>query len=148
MGVVVDKKGKQMFKCQNEFCGKIVPPRQPVNRIVTECRQKEYTNDIVKRERVVGVKESSGSEIVKEISVCPKCFSRLTGKRPKLADQRKRPDTRKQPGFNARPPRKKWQNPKRTESSTTHQRTHNSDSSVSSTRKPVVEKVNPIPIIK
>lgn len=128
-----------MFKCENKFCGKTVPPRQPVNRIVTEQREVTYDKKIIKRGKVVSIKEVKGQEIVKEISVCPKCFSVLTGKKPKLSDQRKRPDTRKQPGFNAKPPRKKWQNPKTKQETATP--------SVQGNR-PIVEKVNPIPIIK
>lgn len=129
-----------MFKCENKFCGKTVPPRQPVNRIVTKQREVIYDKKIIKHGKVVGIEEVKGQEIVKEINVCPKCFSTLTGKKPKLSDQRKRPDTRKQPGFNARPSRNKWQNPKTKRNSTSQRSDQNTG--------PVVEKVNPIPILK
>lgn len=142
-----------MFKCQNEFCGKQVEPRQPVNRIVTERRNITYEKQIVSRGRrkQADIIDIPGWEIVKEICVCPQCFTKLTGKQPKLVIQQQRPQARKARGFNEQPPRrKKWQNPK----SKKQQTSFSKDSSEKTEKKrgkssgPVVEKVNPIPVIK
>ena len=147
-----------MFRCQNEHCGALVPPRQPVNRIVTERRQQTYQKPIRKRKRgkIIRWDDVEGWEIVKEIQVCPKCFRKLTGREPRMVCEQKKPQTRKYQGFNTRPPRrKKWQNPraKKAQGSGSHKKsstgTPKGRPSSNSTRKsPVVQKVNPIKIIK
>lgn len=144
-----------MFKCQNEFCGKQVPPRQPVNRIVTERRNVTYEKEVVTRQRgrrkQVDIEDIPGWEIVKEISVCPQCFTKLTGKQPKLVAPQQKPQFQKARGFNTRPPRKKkWQNPKGpgSQKSSSPGTAKDRPSSSSTKSAPVVEKVNPIQVVK
>ena len=136
-----------MFKCQNEFCNKTVQPRQPVNRIITEQREKVYQKPVRRKYggRVVGHDDVYGLEIVKEICVCPKCYRKLTGKEPKMIIKgSKIAETIK--GFNTKPPRRKkrdkWQKKK--------QETHAKKSTSESTpkKKVIVEKINPIQVIK
>lgn len=54
-----------MYNCG--FCHNTSKPKESMNRIVTETRDKEYNNH---------GKVSYGFEIVKEVRACPACFAR------------------------------------------------------------------------
>jgi len=78
-----------MFRCQN--CGKFVELGQPENKIITEYRDTNYSNLVTTRRMekrynlMMGESwQTTGREIVKEISVCPKCCIALTGQKPKV----------------------------------------------------------------
>jgi len=119
-----------------------------VNYIVTERRRKFYDKKIYKgrgeKKRCVGVEEGAieGSEIVKEIKVCPKCFLELTGLQPKMQTAAPAPRKKLQ-GFNRPPPRRKWKNPKAGKSSSNRSTNSQkiSDGQTSRRKGPVVEKV-------
>lgn len=125
-----------MYRCQNTSCNRIVPLRTPANFVTTETRRKVYENPVYKNGKPTKKTQlTEGFEIVKEITVCPKCYSNLTGKQP----QQTRPEPKtaapkRQTGFkDTRPQRKKaWKNPKsnKTESNTR--------------KKPVIEVINPV----
>jgi len=134
-----------MFVCENERCGKQVEPRQPVNYIISERRKKTYDKPVKKGNRIIGVDLVEGWEIVKQLKVCPRCFKILTGKQPKM-QIKPSPFQRKPAKFDTRPPRrKKWRNPKDKGGS----RGAGATSAQSSPKKkPVVKKVNPIPLVK
>jgi hypothetical protein len=73
-----------MFKCQN--CGVNTQPNQPVNKVIINKRDKEYLNIIEnKLRRQTREINSDGWEIAKEIKVCPKCFTELTGREARIA---------------------------------------------------------------
>ena len=86
------------FNCDK--CSKTTAPRQPINYVVTEKRDKEYFFP-VKRSRENRDRETSGQsegyETVKEIKTCPQCFTKLTGNIPKVVEvffqQEKKKDT-------------------------------------------------------
>jgi len=131
----------QMFKCENKYCQKQVQPGQPENRIITERRDKTYRNTY-KKGRDERVKMTEGSEIVKEARVCPLCYQKLTGQQPNLLVPKPSrsvvPLNKDRRG--GRPLRKqKWTNPRRK-----HIR---NDTSIPA-KKPIVEIVNPLKIIK
>lgn len=51
-----------MFNC--DFCKKTTAPREPMQRLVVQTRKRIYVH---------GEDESIGSEIVKEVALCPRC---------------------------------------------------------------------------
>lgn len=57
-----------MFKC--EICGKITKPGDKQHKKVIETRKKIYHNPDKYGHDII----SEGDEIVKEISVCEKCY--------------------------------------------------------------------------
>jgi hypothetical protein len=147
-----------MFKCENAGCGKLVKSGQPANRIITEKREKVYSKPIRKRKggRIVDYKDVFGSEIVKEIKVCPKCFRELTGTEPRMISEEKKPIPRRYKGFNAPlPRRKKWQNPRAKkpdfgsprqdgQGSVIQQSSDTTKTTVKKSKKPIVEIVKPL----
>lgn len=149
-----------MFKCQNEHCDlpdRLVPARQPVNRIVTERRKRQYEKKIRKKysKKVIGVELVDGWEIVTEICVCPKCFRKLTGMTPRLVQSPAPAPRKKYEGFNTKPPRKKkWQNPNDRKKSSKNYGNKSGGSSKKQgsksgqSRKPVVQKVNALKVVK
>lgn len=76
-----------MFRCERKNCRKSVEPRQPQHTIVTETREKTYERKIYKNKRLIRTEEVIGSEIVKEIKVCPECYQKLTGEEPRKVQQ-------------------------------------------------------------
>jgi hypothetical protein len=103
-----------MFRCEVKGCDRVTPPRQPVNKIITETRQRFYEK-VHKRGKLKGTVETiKGSEIVREIDSCPQCFLRITGQQPKEyipppppvieEEEIERPKKRRR--------KKKWINPK------------------------------------
>ena len=54
-----------MFICDN--CKQPSRPREPMTKIVTQTRRREYKN------KSTGIIEGIGTEIVKEIKVCIDC---------------------------------------------------------------------------
>ena len=76
-----------MFRCERESCGKSVEPRQPQHTIVVESRDKTYERKIYKRKKLIRVEEILGSEIVKEIKVCPECYQEITGEEPRKVQE-------------------------------------------------------------
>lgn len=67
-----------MYKCQQNGCGKTVPPKKP-RLVITQQVPVTYPPDwFVKNGRRYGTQHKNettrGSEIVKEISVCAGCF--------------------------------------------------------------------------
>jgi hypothetical protein len=72
-----------MFFCEN--CENLVPVNQPENHIVTKKREKVY-DTVVKYGPNRGTSQQvTGWEIVKEIKVCPSCFTKMTGQEALLA---------------------------------------------------------------
>jgi len=63
-----------MYKCQE--CGKVSKPREPINKIISEIRKKEYEFEVQKGRNTI-TKTSKGNEIVKEIEVCKECYNEL-----------------------------------------------------------------------
>uniref|UniRef100_A0A6M3LLX8 Uncharacterized protein n=1 Tax=viral metagenome TaxID=1070528 RepID=A0A6M3LLX8_9ZZZZ len=58
-----------MFRC--ELCKKVIGPGIPSYKKVIETREKIYQ---IKDKETKKVKETKGTEIVKEISVCSSCI--------------------------------------------------------------------------
>jgi len=84
-----------MFICQNEGCGRISEPGQPQHKVVTETREKTYIRRFRRYDRTWDQEEVLGSEIVKEIRVCPDCYLDLTGLEP-IRLEKIRPEPKKQ----------------------------------------------------
>jgi len=122
----------KMFKCQNKGCHRLVPRYQPVNRVVLETRSKNYVNHIKKGRNEMTV-ETSGEEIVREIDVCPECYTNITGEQPARSAQPAPPVQKHRPQRKMRDDRGTWRNPRRG-------RGPEKEKEVK--RKPVVEKVN------
>ena len=97
-----------MFRCENKGCNKVVPRYQPINKIVTETRPARYVNEPTKRGRTEV--ETFGEEIVKEINVCPECYTNMTGEQP-LRIARPSPPAKKKRSFKS-DNRRPWQNPR------------------------------------
>lgn len=145
-----------MFRCENEHCGIVVHPRQPVNRIVLERRERTY-EVVRKRGKNKGKVETvHGWEIVKELKVCPKCYRTLTGKAPKIVEEVKKPQFENKPRrkFDKKfdkNKKKPWQNPerKKNQQQTKNTSKRNTDKKDTPKRKtPIVEVINPIKIVK
>ena len=104
------RKEIEMFKCKE--CKKTVPPHQPENHIVTERRDRTYENPVYKNGKPGSkVQFTQGTETVKEIRVCPKCFAKITGNAPIKAIPQKTQVVTKS-SFKDERPRKKWKNPR------------------------------------
>lgn len=84
-----------MFKCGK--CGDQVEARQPQNHIVTQKRHRNYEN-FIKRNYERKVIYSQGWEIVKELAVCPPCYTKHTG----MAALVKEPEPERKPQFKPR----------------------------------------------
>ena len=69
-----------MFNCQ--MCNASTLAHQPVNRLITETRRKTYEYISRKRDR-----QSQGFEIIKELMVCPECYTANTGSKPKMINE-------------------------------------------------------------
>lgn len=78
-----------MFKCGN--CNTSTQPRQPVNYVILEKREKVYENTIFRGSYRGELNVSQGNEIVKQIEACPGCFGKLTGLAPKMVEVRVAP---------------------------------------------------------
>jgi hypothetical protein len=79
-----------MFYCQK--CGVLNQVGQPINKVVTESREKTYVNTYRKNEYSQPREfETKGWEIVKEIKTCPKCYTELTGKTPQVVQEKEKP---------------------------------------------------------
>ena len=115
-----------MFRCENKLCGKLTEAGQPTNRVTVETRQRTYENVIKKGRNKERVLETAGFEIVKEISVCPDCFTQMTGDKPIVAVKVEKPKFQNKPKFrdNDNKRRSKRQN--------------------TSFKKPIVEVVKPL----
>lgn len=127
-----------MFRCENRGCNKLTQPRQPVNMVVLETRPQVYENKIRRGKHKGKMKRTSGTEIVKEIKVCPKCYEAMTGNQAQKARPVSKPtivDSR--PRFKDRPPRnKKWQNPRRKKKGVQAKSTKQTEK-----KKPIVEVI-------
>ncbi len=121
-----------MFKCQN--CSTTVPAGQPMNKVVTEKRHKNYENFIKRgmfdKGRMV---YSEGWEIVKEIAACPACFTTSTGMEPKVRE--------------VTPPKKRWV-PNNERSERPRKPFKKPFNKNQDRRPPQVEKINPVKIVK
>lgn len=62
-----------MYKCQK--CGKNTLPGEKCNKIITATRERTYINKFKDRKGKEIEKISTGTEIIKEISVCDKCLN-------------------------------------------------------------------------
>lgn len=71
-----------MFRCENKKCNKVCEPRQPQHTVVVQTRDKQYQRKIYKHGKVVHVEDTYGTEIVKELKVCPECYQQMTGEEP------------------------------------------------------------------
>lgn len=142
-----------MFRCENEHCNIVVPPRQPVNKIVTERRERTYEKKIIRGKDKGKVKEVYGWEIVKEIDVCPKCYRVLTGKTPKVVQEVKKPEFENKPKHKPRfdkNKKKPWKNPtnKKNQQQKDSPKRNTEKKVIQQRKKPVVEVINPIKIVK
>ncbi len=72
-----------MYRCQVPFCNVNVPGNTPALRIVVESREKEYpARENANKIRISGKKKpilksdrgGVGSEIVRELKVCRRCY--------------------------------------------------------------------------
>lgn len=72
-----------MFRCDVTSCNIVVPCKQPMNKVVTKRRDKQYKKIHTKGRHKDEVEFIDGWEIVEEISVCPDCFLILTGEEPR-----------------------------------------------------------------
>lgn len=128
-----------MYRCENKSCRKLVPIRTPQSKVVTETRSQVYENKIKRGKNKGKMKKTEGTEIVKEISVCPKCFSNFTGEVAPTPRPARRPEIVETKRFGSakdRPYKKKnWKNP----------RTRSDGSKLPSKKKPVVEVINKFP---
>ena len=116
-----------MYKCQMEICQKQVPAHYPQNKVVVEIRKKMYENivqRVIERGRKkgkirygknVGIAfHSKGTEIAKELVVCPECYQQHFGLTPASPVPVRAPTTSLREK-NTRPTFKKkpWKNPRR-----------------------------------
>lgn len=70
-----------MFRCR--VCKLVAPARTPAHTYVTTTRVKVYEVPTFDEEgEPTGVKEVKGSEIVREIQVCPTCWKDLEVDQP------------------------------------------------------------------
>lgn len=133
------------FRCENQSCQIVTERGQPINRIVTERRDKQYEKLFTKGKRKGQVDEIIyGWEIVKEIKVCPRCYRILTGMQPKtiLNNNKKFKNApQEKPKYKQR--RFKDNKYKKNVSSK-----QNKPEQKVSRKKPVVEVINPLPIVK
>lgn len=125
-----------MFRCENTHCHKITATRQPKNRIVLERRKRTYDKPVKKHKRgkIVGYEKVIGWEIVKEISVCPDCYRKMTGQIPKEVIPQAKPTPKPERDSHRRRPRNNWKpGPKKEQQPT---------------RKPKVEVINKLELVK
>ena len=125
-----------MFRCQK--CDKVTEKHQPMNKAVIETRDRTYETEI-KRGKMRGtMRVTKGSEIVKEISVCPDCYTSLTGLSPRVTDVPvvvpSKPRFENKPNFRKDYQRRPWRN-------RNNQRNNQSPQTRS---KPIVETVKPL----
>lgn len=132
-----------MFRCENDKCNQIVYPRQPVNYIVIERRDRNYEYKIKKGKKKGQIAIANGWEIVKEIKVCPKCYRILTGKTPRMVENKSlKSEFKSKPKVIKENRRKKeWKNPKQ-------KKNKQDNTEVKEVRKPIVEIINPLPLVK
>lgn len=142
-----------MFRCESERCGRVTAPHQPVNRIVTEWREKMYENKIRRGKRKGEIKETFGREIVREIKVCPECYVLHTGDQPVkyVAKVQEQPKFERRPRFSKddRPRNKKWRNPRKGKGK--FEAKGKQTATQPEKKKPVVQVINPLsaaPIVK
>ncbi len=90
-----------MFKC--EFCSEQVEPRQPVNMVTVETREKNY-RVVVITEFDKKTVETEGQEIVKECRACPECFTKKTGNKAEVLPP---PEEKKEVFYKRQAPKKK-----------------------------------------
>jgi hypothetical protein len=79
-----------MFVCQN--CNTHTKHRQPVNYVVTEKRPQQYRKIVRRFQDSYRYQEPQyelvdGWEIVKQVRVCPPCYSSLTGLQPVMVEE-------------------------------------------------------------
>ncbi len=71
-----------MFKCDR--CNEVTALREPCNKVVVETRPRVYRSVKViesfkdEDKKIEKVIESRGTEIVKELRLCSKCFAKST----------------------------------------------------------------------
>lgn len=128
-----------MFRCENKGCGKAVPPRTPINFVTTEEREQTYENPVYRKGKTTKRNQfTRGTEIVKQIKVCPKCFERITGEKAQVARPASRSTASERSSFQDRRPHKKpWKNPKNKD-------TKQENEASKQKKSVVVEKINPI----
>jgi hypothetical protein len=132
-------KEELMFRCENAGCEKNVSRRQPVNKVVTERREKQYEHKPKSGPNKGKIELRDGWEIAKEISVCPECFVSLTGKEPLRYVE---PVTTQAQSVQTSETRKKrpWVNPAQRKS-----KNKRKPSKEGEKRKPIVEVINRMP---
>ena len=131
-----------MFKCEN--CGIISAPCQPLNRIVTQRREKNY-EVVVSKGRYSETLHRHGWEIVEEMDVCPQCFTALTGKEALIVEKKEKKFF---PKF-----RKEYKNNNKTNKGLERvrdreRRSNRNNQNNYQRRTPQVEVINPIKTIK
>ncbi len=125
-----------MFVCQSNDCRATVPSRTPENRIVLETRYQVYSNKIITGKEKGNFKRTEGTEIVRQVSVCPGCYKKITGETP--AATRPAPAPFIIEDLTPRRPHKKnqWKNPRRQGKYADKQ---------TERKKPIVEVINRLP---
>lgn len=68
------------FNCDK--CSKFTAPGVPINKVVIETRHKVYEKIYRDKNGFVHTKRFEGKEIVKELNLCPICFTIVTGEQP------------------------------------------------------------------
>jgi len=132
------------FKC--DYCGKQVPAGQPINYVVTETRQKVYQNEIKTGKMRGTLEDSTGSEIVRQIKTCPKCYKELTGMEPRIIIPVAAVSKTSKVHPNPRS-KKTWHNPQQKPSTATGVRPPRKDQRPPRAA-PIVEVVNKITLVK
>lgn len=64
-----------MFRCQN--CGRNSRPHEKPTKIVVETREKDYINKWLSKKGKEHTKITHGTEIVKEKTLCEKCYRKV-----------------------------------------------------------------------
>jgi hypothetical protein len=122
-----------------EHTGEVIGPGVPQHKVVVQWRKKTYKKPIKRYGKIVDFELKEGREIAKEINVGPDAYKALTGLEPKRGDQKKRIARAERVVERNTKPVRPWRNPRIKGKNKDNNRTP-------SNRKPVVEKVNRLPV--
>lgn len=111
-------------------------PRQPVNRVVTERRDKTYQVKVKRGYDKGKINFIQGWEIVKEIQVCPACFENMTGLQARTVLPKIEPEQTER------------QKRRRFKDDRPFKKTKKKPVETSNRKKPVVEFVKRVPNVK
>jgi len=123
---------------------------QPCNKVATERRQKVYDKVIQRGYERGNVEAVQGWEIAKEISCCPKCFTALTGQIVQVVENKPEriyiPKVQKK--YRDDRPRNNYPRQDRELDQVRRNERNDQNYKPVEKRKPVVELINPIRIVK